>query len=269
MDTTVGIFASRDRAEEALVRLLQNHVPEYRIVYLTHSSDDAETVDRQVRAREPQNSDASPRTVETGTLGPAGSQVFALDFSGKPPSVHTPISNSNVFAALVATASSQDQDFFQHVLNEGHSVVIVRTNSAKAAATACEIFDSFALHMKRGGSAQTSVIFRRVPGGALAEFTGRIARTEGTSLLRESIQNFLVFGHKQILLDLERVVYLDSAGLGELVRSHATIRNHGGHLKIVRPSEGVLRLLQMTKLDQVFDIAADQSTAMRALRTSA
>lgn len=269
MDTTVGIFASRERAEEALVRLLQRHVPEYRIVYLTQSSDDAQTVDRQIRARSPQDSNASPRSVETGSLGPDGGPVFALDFSGRPPSLNTPAGSSNVFATLVITASSQDKDFFQRVLDEGHSVVIVRTNSAKAAADACEIFDSFALHMKRGGSAQTSVVFRRVPGGALAEFTGRIARTEGTALLRESIQNFLTFGYKQILLDLERVAYLDSAGLGELVRSHATIQNHGGHLIIVRPSDGVLRLLQITKLDQVFDIATDQSAAMRALRASA
>lgn len=268
MDTTIGIFATQDRAEEAIVRLLQKRIPEYRIVYLTRSRADADSVGRQVQSREPQNSSSAPHVVREGSLAHAGGTMFALDFSKSPSPAASPDS-SDFFASLVGTASSQDSEFFQRVLDEGHSVVIVRTNSAHAAAGACEIFDSCALHMKRSGSARTSVIFRRVPGGALAEFTGRFALTEGTPLLRESVQNFLAFGYTRILLDLERIEYLDSAGLGELVRSHATVRNHGGHLTIIRPSDGVLRLLQITKLDKVFDIATDQSTALRALRTSA
>jgi anti-sigma B factor antagonist len=123
--------------------------------------------------------------------------------------------------------------------------------------------------MRRSGSTPTTVILRRLSGGALAEFSGKIALGEGTALLRESIQNLIHCGHLHILLDLEQVDYLDSAGLGELVRSHVTVRGHGGTLKLVRPSAGVLRLLQITRLDRVFEIVADQGAALRALQTSA
>jgi anti-sigma B factor antagonist len=271
MHTTVGIFATRERAEEALVRLLGNHIPQDRIVYLTRSEEDAATVGNRMNERDFAASTSQAR--ETGRLTPNASPVFALGFGDKTPlpsTTHPPFRLSTADPGLlVAGASSEDRDFFQRVLDGGNSAVVVRTNSATSAAAACEIFDTFALHMRRSGSTPTSVILRRLSGGALAEFSGKIALGEGTALLRESIQSLLHFGYFHILLDLERVDYLDSAGLGELVRSQVTVRGHGGTLKLVRPSGGVLRLLQMTRLDRVFEIVADQAAALRALQTSA
>jgi len=274
MHTTVGIFATRERAEEALVRLLGNHIPQDRIVYLTRSEQDAATVGNRMNERDFAASTSQAR--ETGRLTSNARPVFALNFGDKTPlpsTTHPPFRLSTgdpgLLDLLVAGASSEDRDFFQRVLDGGNSAVVVRTNSAMSAAAACEIFDTFALHMRRSGSTPTSVILRRLSGGALAEFTGKIALGEGTALLREAIQSLLHFGSFHILLDLERVDYLDSAGLGELVRSQVTVRGHGGTLKLVRPSAGVLRLLQITRLDRVFEIVADQAAALRALQTSA
>jgi anti-sigma B factor antagonist len=260
MNTVVGIFSTRERAEQALTLLLQKHIPEYRIVYLTGSESDARAVDKKVGEA------AGPRQVETGSLSAGARSVYALGLGGSSSAASV---GSSPFSALVSSASSEDTELFQRVLGDGHSVVIVRTKAPQSAASVCEIFDNYALHMKRTGSRETSASFRRIPGGVLAEFTGRIALGDGTSLLRESIQNFLAFGHSQVVLDLERVDYVDSAGLGELVRAYTTVRNHGGQIKFVKPSPGVLRLLQTTKLDQVLDIVADQSTAIRGLRVSA
>lgn len=273
MHTTVGIFATRERAEEALVRLLENHIPEYRIVYLTRSEQDAATVSGRMNERDFAASKSQAR--ETGRLTPNPSPVFALGFGDKTPlpSTHPPFGLSAgdpaLLDSLVASASSEDRDFFQRVLDGGNSAVVVRTNSAMSAAAVCEIFDTFALHMRRSGSTPTSVILRRLSGGALAEFSGKIALGEGTALLRESIQNLVQFGYLHILLDLEHVDYVDSAGLGELVRSLVTVRGHGRTLKLVGPSAGVLRLLQMTRLDRIFEIVADQPAALRALQASA
>jgi len=269
MDSAIGIFATRERAEEALLRLLKEHVPEDRIVFLTGSEKDVEQVGTRMSSNESRAGDMAVPRLHSGSLTPGSSTVFALEFAPANVScsaVARPIlsaGTSSHFASLVGSPSSQDTEFFRRVLDDGQSVIIVRTNSTAAAAAACRIFDDLAWHMRRSGATQTSVIFRRIPGGALAEFTGKIALTDGTALLRESIRNFLNFGYKLILLDLERVDYVDSAGIGELVRSHATVRSHGGQLKLVRPSAGVLRLLQMTKLNKVFEIAPDQATALR------
>ncbi len=275
MDTAIGIFASSERAEEALLRLLKNQIPEHRVVYLTGSQKDAEQVSKRMSASESLAAGSPMHAVQSGSLMPGLGLVYALGIGGGNtatsgnPNANPWSSEASLFSSLMGTASAQDKQFFQQLLNEGQSVVIVRTNSPRDAVTACQIFDELAAHMKRSGSTRTSVIFRRIPGGAMAEFSGKLTLTDGNALLRESIQNFLNFGYKQILLDLERLEYVDSAGLGELVRSYATVQGHGGRLTIVRPSPGVLRLMQITKLDKVFNIASDQASALRAERHSA
>ena len=88
-------------------------------------------------------------------------------------------------------------------------------------------------------------------------------------MLRETVRNFLEHGHNRILLNLEGVDFIDSAGLGELVRSHASIRSRGGQLKLVNPSASVHHLLRITKLDRVFDIVPDEASALSSLRQAA
>ena len=69
--------------------------------------------------------------------------------------------------------------------------------------------------------------------------------------------------------NLEGVDFIDSAGLGELVRSHASIRSRGGQLKLVKPSASVHHLFRITKLDRVFDIVPDEGSALSSLRQAA
>ena len=59
-------------------------------------------------------------------------------------------------------------------------------------------------------------------------------------------------GHTRVLVDLAGVSYIDSAGLGELVRSHSTIRNLGGSLKLFNPTKRLRDLLLVTQLATVF-----------------
>jgi anti-sigma B factor antagonist len=71
-------------------------------------------------------------------------------------------------------------------------------------------------------------------------------------------------GKKHIVLNLAGVDFIDSSGLGELVRTHATVRSHGGQLKIVNPSKHVHDLLKMTKLERVLDIEQDEASALNS-----
>jgi anti-sigma B factor antagonist len=73
-------------------------------------------------------------------------------------------------------------------------------------------------------------------------------------------------GSNRVLLNLREVDMIDSAGLGELVRTHATIRSHGGRLKLVSPGKSAQELLRLTKLDRVFEIEVDESTALSSIR---
>jgi anti-sigma B factor antagonist len=62
------------------------------------------------------------------------------------------------------------------------------------------------------------------------------------------------------------VQYVDSSGIGELVKTHTTVRNRGGQLRLVNLNRRVNDLLQMTRLSSVFDIERDEASALASLR---
>lgn len=57
-------------------------------------------------------------------------------------------------------------------------------------------------------------------------------------------------------IDLSRVEFLDSAGLGALVACHKHVRALGGEIGLIAPRNVILRLLQMTSLDKVLMVYA-------------
>ena len=65
-------------------------------------------------------------------------------------------------------------------------------------------------------------------------------------------------------MNLGEVVYVDSSGIGELVKAHATIRNKGGVLKLTNLNQRLHDLLQMTRLSNVFDIEKDETSALKS-----
>jgi anti-sigma B factor antagonist len=164
------------------------------------------------------------------------------------------------------TGSQEDVAFFHKVLNEGRSLIVVRTDSPQIAAAACEVLDSLALSMKKGAARSSAVAHRSLDGAAAVDFQGKITLGEGTTLLRETVGGLLQKGSKHILINLREVDMIDSAGLGELVRTLATIRTHGGRLRLVSPSKSVQELLRITKPDRVFEIEPDELSALNSIR---
>jgi hypothetical protein len=98
----------------------------------------------------------------------------------------TPLSTSG-------TGSSEDLAFFRRVLNEGHSQIVVRTESCQITASSCEILDRLGLGMKKSTAPTSPVRTREMDGPVVADFVGEIALVEGTILLRE-IHDFLKQG---------------------------------------------------------------------------
>ena len=107
---------------------------------------------------------------------------------------------------------------------------------------------------------------RQIGDVAVLDITGRITLGEGNVMLREIVRGLVDKGNKKIVLNLGEVQYIDSSGIGELVKTHTTIRNHGGQLRLVNLNKRVNDLLQMTKLSAVFDIERDEASAMESLK---
>ncbi|HEX4825720.1 MAG TPA: STAS domain-containing protein [Candidatus Polarisedimenticolaceae bacterium] len=97
---------------------------------------------------------------------------------------------------------------------------------------------------------------------SVVDLSGKITIGEGDVVLRDKVHELLEAGHKKILLNLEKVSYMDSAGIGELVACFKRAREKGGTVKLLRPSGKVEDLLQLTKLWEVFEIFSEEQPAI-------
>lgn len=81
---------------------------------------------------------------------------------------------------------------------------------------------------------------------------GKLMIGEGDVMLRERVDGLVQEGHRRIVLDLADVPYVDSAGLGEIVRCYTALSRKNGRLKLRNPSKRIQDLLTVTKLVKFF-----------------
>ena len=98
---------------------------------------------------------------------------------------------------------------------------------------------------------------------AIISIDGDITLNKGGDvLLKDKVQSLIQQGTKNIVIDLSRVAYVDSAGLGQLVQAYATTKNKGGALKLLNVTKRLKDLLVVTKLLTVFDTYDDEKAAL-------
>ena len=101
------------------------------------------------------------------------------------------------------------------------------------------------------------------------DLKGRITLGEGDELLKDKVNSLLNQGQKKILLNLADVPYIDSAGLGEVVRTYTTVSRQGGSLKLLNLTKRITDLLSITKLLTVFETFDSESEAVKSYTSSA
>lgn len=96
----------------------------------------------------------------------------------------------------------------------------------------------------------------------VVDLSGKITIGEGDVVLRERVSELLEGGKQNILLNLSKVSYMDSAGIGELVACYKRAKEKSGIVKLLNPSGKVYDLLQLTKLEEVFETYKDEKEAL-------
>ena len=109
---------------------------------------------------------------------------------------------------------------------------------------------------------------RQVDSVTVVDVSGRITLGEACKELREVIRGELGKGHKNLLLNLGDVTYIDSSGIGELVSAFTAVSNQGGQLKLLHLTKKVHDLLQITKLYTVFDVRDDEAEAISSFKAA-
>ena len=281
METAVGVFAQRDRAEEAVKKLLEQGVSQDSIVYLTRSEREATSIGKELGAYVgglmggaagmsagvvAATALAIPGVGAVFALGFGAAALFGLVGAGTGAAVGQGAAHdASAPSPTTGEASAEDSAYFREVLNDGHSLIVVRTESPQMAATACQVLDEFGMSMKKGATQKSKVTTRELGDAIVVDVVGRLALADGTAAVRDVMRSLADQGKKHIVLNLAAVDFVDSSGLGELVRTHASVRSHGGQLKLANPSKHVHDLLRMTKLDRILDIEQDEASALNSL----
>jgi anti-sigma B factor antagonist len=108
-----------------------------------------------------------------------------------------------------------------------------------------------------------SVCVRHAEGVSLVDLSGRLTSFESKAF-REMIRDLLNHGQKNIVLNLTGLEYLDSSGIGELVRNYLSVVKKGGAMKVVGLAPRVEEILKITQLYQVFPEFPDEASALQS-----
>ncbi len=103
---------------------------------------------------------------------------------------------------------------------------------------------------------------------AIIDLNGDLTLDEGDELLRDTVSRLLQQGQKKIVMNLADVRYIDSAGLGAVVRSHTTALKQGGALKLLRPTKRARDLLTFIGIWKVFEVFEREEDAVRSFAPS-
>ena len=106
-------------------------------------------------------------------------------------------------------------------------------------------------------------ITERVVGDVtILDLQGKLAAGDGADILRDKVASVVEQGHKKVLLNLAGCAYMDSCGLGELVRCSMAARKVHGAVKLVNLTSKINDLLAITKLLAVFDVYETEKAAL-------
>ena len=101
------------------------------------------------------------------------------------------------------------------------------------------------------------------------DLKGKITLGEGDEQLKDKVNSLVNQGIRKMVLNLAEVPYLDSAGLGEVVRAYTTVSRQGGSLKLLNLTKRITDLLSITKLLTVFETFDSENDAVQSFSASA
>jgi anti-sigma B factor antagonist len=105
---------------------------------------------------------------------------------------------------------------------------------------------------------------REREGITILDLHGRITVGPEASSLRDKCSELAAGGNRNLVLNLQKVDYIDSTGLGALVICATSLRKSGGNVKLLNLNRRNIELLVMTKLATVFEIFNDEQDAVNS-----
>ena len=105
---------------------------------------------------------------------------------------------------------------------------------------------------------------RKVREVLILDLSGKLPIGEGDELLKDKINSLIQQGRRKLVLNLAGVPYIDSAGVGEFVRTYTPVSRQGGKLKLLNLTKRIQDLLAITKLLTVFETFDSEQEAVQS-----
>ena len=97
------------------------------------------------------------------------------------------------------------------------------------------------------------------------DIEGEIRRSDVTDVtLHQLVKDQLDIGKRNFLLNFEKVQFIDSFGVGEILASYISTHNLGGKLKIAKISKKLYLVFQVTMLTKVLEIFDEEDVALNS-----
>ena len=100
------------------------------------------------------------------------------------------------------------------------------------------------------------------------DLQGRLTIGDGAEILRDTVASIVFQGEKKVVLNLAGVPYMDSGGLGELVRCSLTVKREQGQVKLINLTSKITDLLTITRLLTIFDTYDTAAAALASFETA-
>lgn len=105
---------------------------------------------------------------------------------------------------------------------------------------------------------------REENGVVILEPKGKIMGGPDATILHDQLHDLIAHDKKKVIIDLSKVEWMNSTGLGILISGLTTLRNNGGELKLARVTDKIESLLTITKLITVFESFDDIEGAVKS-----
>jgi len=106
---------------------------------------------------------------------------------------------------------------------------------------------------------------RRVNDVAVLELAGDLILGEPAAALRRQLYDEMAGGARWFAVNLEKVNYIDSFGVGTILAAHTTAINSGTKCNFFGAAPRVIAILRMVHLDQVLNLFPDETSALSNL----
>ncbi len=105
---------------------------------------------------------------------------------------------------------------------------------------------------------------RRRDGVAILDMSGKLMGGPDADAFSETLKTLVHEGFRNVIVNMEKVSWVNSTGLGILISGYSTLRKSGGELKLLKVSERIENIFIVSKLHTVFQSFQDEEEAVRS-----